>query len=100
MSPTVAINSHEQALATAQEKRRGFKKGSPEWTEARYDEEIALGNLGNAYFSVGELQTAVDWYEQQLEVAQAIGHRHGEGNACSGLGNAYLSLGEVQIAME
>jgi hypothetical protein len=34
--------------------------------------------LGNAYHSLGEVQQAIDTYEQQLVITRAIGDRHGE----------------------
>jgi len=59
-----------------------------------------LGNLGNAYLSLGEVERAIEFYQQALVIARQIGDRRGEGNSLGNLGNAYLSLGEVERAIE
>jgi tetratricopeptide (TPR) repeat protein len=65
----------------------------------RRDEGIHLGNLGGAYYALGEPQRAIAYYEQHLEIARAIGDRRGEGQARGNLGIAYDSLGEPQRAI-
>jgi tetratricopeptide (TPR) repeat protein len=59
-----------------------------------------LGNLGQAYQSVGEYRRAIEFFEQVLVIASEIEDRQGEGNASGGLGNAYFSLGEYDTAIE
>ncbi len=41
----------------------------------------ALGNLGIAYCSLGEVQRAIEHYEQRLAIAREIGDRRGESDA-------------------
>ena len=60
----------------------------------------ALGNLGNAYADLGEVQRAIEYYEKRITIAREIGDRRGEGNALGNLGNAYAALGEVRRAIE
>jgi tetratricopeptide (TPR) repeat protein len=48
--------------------------------EHRRDEGAFLGNLGNAYSALGQVEKAIDYYEQALAIAREIGHRQGEGN--------------------
>ncbi|MHC5729836.1 MAG: tetratricopeptide repeat protein, partial [Nostoc sp.] len=60
----------------------------------------ALTSLGNAYYSLGQYQRAIEFYQQSLEISREIGDRNGEGNSLIGLGNAYKSLGEYQRAIE
>ena len=57
------------------------------------------GNLGNAYFSLGEYQKAIDHYETGLEISTAIGDRSGIASNNGNLGNGYFSLGEYQEAI-
>ncbi|MEH1924596.1 tetratricopeptide repeat protein [Nostoc sp.] len=64
------------------------------------EEVISLGNLGNAYQSLGEYHLAIEFYQQWLDTAREIGDRLGEAKALSGLGNAYQSLGKYQRAIE
>lgn len=57
-----------------------------------------LGNLGLAYFDLGEYRKAIEYHEQALEISRLIGDRRGEGTDLSNLGNAYQSLGETEKA--
>jgi tetratricopeptide (TPR) repeat protein len=66
----------------------------------RVAEEAHLGNLGGAYFYLGQTSHAIERYEQQLVIAREIGDRGGEGNALGGLGLAFKSLGETSRAIE
>jgi tetratricopeptide (TPR) repeat protein len=68
-------------------------------TGNRKGEANSLGNLGNAYDSLGQYQRAINFYKQQLEIAREIGDRQGEANSLGGLGNAYHSLGQYQRAI-
>jgi hypothetical protein len=47
----------------------------------RRAEGAHLGNLGIAYFQLGEPRRAIDYYEQQLLIVREIGNRRGEGAA-------------------
>jgi tetratricopeptide (TPR) repeat protein len=66
----------------------------------RSAEGAHLGNLGNAYQSLGEYRRAIEYYEQQLKITREVSDRRGEGNGLGGLGNAYQSLGEYPRAIE
>ena len=66
----------------------------------RVHEGYALGNLGLAYFDLGNPRRAIEFYEQQLTIAREIGARHGEGVALGNLGIAYKNLGEPRRAIE
>ncbi|HTR67532.1 MAG TPA: tetratricopeptide repeat protein, partial [Terriglobales bacterium] len=59
-----------------------------------------LGNLGLAYYSLGEYRRAIEYHERHLAIAREIGDRQGEGNSLGNLGNAYDSLGEYRRAIE
>jgi len=59
-----------------------------------------LGNLGNAYFNLGETRKAIGYYEQALAIARKIGDRRGEGARLGNLGVAYSNLGETRKAIE
>jgi tetratricopeptide (TPR) repeat protein len=66
----------------------------------RRGEGSTLGNLGIAYYRLGDTRKAIEYYEQHLTIAKEIGHRQGEGNALGNLGLAYYSLGEPRKAIE
>jgi tetratricopeptide (TPR) repeat protein len=66
----------------------------------RSAEGAHLGNLGNAYQSLGEYRRAIEYYEQQLKITREVSDRRGEGNALGNLGSTYQSLGEYRRAIE
>ena len=66
----------------------------------RAGEGKAYGNLGNAYHSLGKLQEAIEYHNQDLSIAKEVGDRAGEGAAYCNLGNAYRSLRKFQKAIE
>ncbi len=66
----------------------------------RRGEGGSLGNLGNAYFVLGEPRKAIEFHQQQLEIVREIGDRSGEGAAMGNLGTAYAVLGETRKAIE
>jgi tetratricopeptide (TPR) repeat protein len=53
-----------------------------------------LGNLGNAYSDLGQVEQAIDYYEQALAVSREIHDQRMEGNAIGNLGLAYSNLGQ------
>ncbi len=58
-----------------------------------------LGTVGIAYASLGQVDRAIGFYEQQLVIVREIGDRRGEGNALGNLGSAYANLGQVERAI-
>ena len=66
----------------------------------RAGEGRAYGNLGIAYFSLGDVRKANEYLEKHLKIAIEIGDRAGEGGAYGNLGNAYHSLGDFRRAIE
>ena len=57
-----------------------------------------LGNLGLAYSDLGQVEKAIDHYQQALAISREIGDRRGEGNHLGNLGVAYSDLGQVEKA--
>ena len=62
-------------------------------------EAASLGNLGNAYYSLGEYKRAINYHNQSLAIARAIGDRPQEAKSLSNLGLAYGSSGEYKRAI-
>ncbi len=56
--------------------------------------------MGNAYYSLGQHQLAIDFYQQYRETAQEIGDRSGVAKALGNLGNVYSSLKQYQLAID
>jgi len=66
----------------------------------RASEGLHVGNMGIAYFSLGEIHHAIRLYEQHLVIAREIGDPAGEGRALGNLGVAYTALGELRRAID
>ncbi len=62
--------------------------------------ELCIGNLGNAYSHLGQVEKAIEYYEQALVISRETGDRRNEGNWLGNLGNAYHALGQVDKAIE
>jgi len=45
-----------------------------------------LENLGNAYSDLGQVEKAIEYYEQALVISKEIGDKRGEGNRLGNLG--------------
>jgi len=63
-------------------------------------EGTSLGNLGLAYFDLGDTRKTIDFYEQALQISREIGDRRGEGADLGNLGLAYRNLGDPRKAIE
>ena len=73
--------------------------------QPRNDEEKknfgwALTRLGNAYYSLGQFQKAIQYHKKSLKIDRELGNREGEGASLGNLGNAYYSLGEFHTAID
>ncbi len=72
----------------------------------RRGESAQLGNLGNVYYCLGQMEVdgnrpgAIEYYRQALAIAQEIDDRPGEGRWLGSLGNVYIVLGQVERAIE
>ncbi len=62
----------------------------------RQGEGADLGNLGLAYSDLGQVEKAIEYYEQALVIFKKIGDRRGEGADLGNLGLAYSDLGQVR----
>ncbi|MBI5954315.1 MAG: tetratricopeptide repeat protein, partial [Chloroflexi bacterium] len=60
----------------------------------------SVGNLGLANLSIGEVQIAIEYFEQVLELARQEKDRFQEGAILGNLGNAYAALGDAGTAIE
>ena len=67
---------------------------------ARAVEGEAFGNLGNAYFLLGDIGKAIECKDKHLKMAIQIGDRPGEGRTYGNLGVAYGAMGDIQKAIE
>ena len=66
----------------------------------RRGEGAAYGNLGNAYYSLGQFTRAVEYYNKCLTIALEVGDRAGEGQAYGNLAAVHEVLGQSEQAQE
>jgi tetratricopeptide (TPR) repeat protein len=66
----------------------------------RQGEGAHLGNLGLAYSDLGQVEKAIDYYEQALAIARDIGYQCNEGSWLGNLGLAYRDLGQIEKAID
>jgi len=59
----------------------------------------SLISLGNAYYSLGQYERAIAFYQQSLDIKKEIGDIRGESSSLGNLGNAYYFLGQYQRAI-
>jgi len=58
-----------------------------------------LGTQGLAYYSLGQVEKSIGYYQQALEIMREIGGKREEGAILGNLGTAYYSLGQAEKAI-
>ena len=66
----------------------------------KHEESNNYGNLGNAYYKLGDLKKSIEYHNLDLKLAKEVGDKHREGGAYGNLGNAYCSLADFKKAIE
>jgi CHAT domain-containing protein len=66
----------------------------------RKGEGGVLGNLGIAYYTLGNYLKAINYHKKSLLIAREIQDRKGEDNALGNLGNTYHALGYYPEAID
>ena len=62
--------------------------------------EIHLGNLGNAYSDLGQVEKAIEYYEKALiDFSGNRGQRSGEGTHLNNLGVAFENMNNYKEAL-
>ena len=61
----------------------------------KHEESGASGNHGNAYDSVGDLKSSIEYNNRYLKIAKELGNKQWEGKAYSNLGKVYRNLGDI-----
>ena len=84
----IALDLFEQALELSRE------------TQFRQAEIALLNNIGCVYMARHEPQKALEFFDRQLEVAQAFGDRKRFANGIVDSGRAHLALGHLDLAFD
>ncbi|MEG3860030.1 CHAT domain-containing protein [Microcoleus sp. herbarium12] len=84
----------EQYLAHTWHKAYYYNGGDPRWGG------VAMGNLGNAYYSADLYAKAIEYHQKRLALCLEIKDRRGEAKALGDLGIVYHALGQNNKAIE
>jgi CHAT domain-containing protein len=84
----------EQYLGMTWHKAYYYNGGAPRWGG------VAMGNLGNAYYSADLYAKAIEYHQKRLALSLEIKDRRGEGKAMGDLGIVYHALGDYTKAIE
>jgi CHAT domain-containing protein/Tfp pilus assembly protein PilF len=87
--------SLRQAIGKLQEALKLWQQIDDKRSEA-----ITLNNIGFVYYSLGENQEALKYYNQALPIRRAVEDREGEARTLNNIGLVYNSLGEKQEALK
>ncbi len=93
-------------FASSAEKRRQaiakFEEALALWRQLGEHNGVLrmLSYLSNQYRYIGEVQTALEYRKQTIEVARTIGDQYQEANQILGIGLFHLSSGENQKALD
>jgi tetratricopeptide (TPR) repeat protein len=60
----------------------------------------SLGDLGSAYYSIGQIEKAIKQYKMSLLLAQQAKNRNSEGAILGNLGVAYSAMGEIRKSID
>jgi tetratricopeptide (TPR) repeat protein len=73
------------------------------WSEIddkqNWNYRASLISLGNAYYSLGQYERAIAFYQQSLDIKKEIGDIQGESISLNNLGNSYYFLGQYERAI-
>lgn len=70
------------------------------WQLGRTNEAAWMGNLGDAYRSMGQAKWAIEHFEKALATARKHGDWQSEGNWLGNLGLAHRDLGQIEQARQ
>ena len=88
LNPRERIHWLETALLAAHQLKNSKMEG------------LHLGNLGIAYCQLGEVEKAINIFQQRLSISRKMGDVFGESNSIGNIGAAYAMIGETSKAIE
>lgn len=68
--------------------------------DERAQEGSSYNEIGNAYYHIGKLDVAENYFQKSLSIARELGNNHDIGIELGNLGVVYLHLGRYQEALE
>ena len=88
------VGKYEESIKQSESALKIFEK-----SDSKQAIGVAMGNIGNSYYRLGELGEAINYYNKTLEHCKKIGDRKQVGSALGNLGNAYYRFGEFDEAI-
>ncbi|WP_420631758.1 tetratricopeptide repeat protein [Candidatus Leptofilum sp.] len=92
------------------QKRQGLRQDSIHWyqrslaiarsNKLRQEESKILNDLGEVYISIGQPDTALDYYNQALPLLEEIGDRAGLATILNNIGQLYFRVGQRDQALD
>lgn len=89
--------------------RRGLWRDQIDWTEEgleiaradgrREDEGILLNNIGAVYYSLGQREVALDYYQRALPIVEEVGDRYGQSITRYNMAMIYREQGRLAEAV-
>ncbi|HEX5733443.1 MAG TPA: CHAT domain-containing tetratricopeptide repeat protein [Blastocatellia bacterium] len=95
-------NAHSDPAETRRQGIAKYEEALVFWRKYsdRKGEMRMMGHLGHQYSYIGEIQIALEYTKQAIEIARTVGDRYQEANLLLGFGEIYRILGEYQKALD
>lgn len=79
-----------------------YQEGANHWHALgdKYQEAIALNEIGVIYNSLGQIKKAMELIDQALALRREVGDRSGESSSLNNLGAMYFASGDPRKALE
>ncbi|KJR42480.1 hypothetical protein MCHI_001621, partial [Candidatus Magnetoovum chiemensis] len=66
----------------------------------KWNEGAFIGNRGTVYSRLGEMETALKYYNDALVIVRQIGDKQGEATWLGNIGKVYSDKGELETALK
>ena len=100
LQEAISRTSADNASSNADDKHKLLDTYKQVLADTSFGEAALLDSLGNAYYSLGEMQKALESYKQALPLFQADKQPSREATTLNNIGDVYFKLGETQSSLD
>ena len=100
LQEAIALASTDNTDSNSDDKQKQLETYKDFLTTASLGEASLLDSLGNVYYSLGEVQKALESYNQALSLFQAEKQPSREAITRNNIGDVYFKLGKIQEALD